>query len=150
MIVEEIKLRFPDFELHEHAARRLYLTVPRERLGEVGRFLFLEKGARLSTATGTDTRAGFELLYHFSLDTEGTFVSVRTVVPKDDPNVESLASFMPAANWIEREIFDLVGVVFLGHPNLKRLLSAEDVPEDHRPLRRDFDGNDDKIKPPRT
>jgi len=140
MIIEEIKRRFPDFELHEHTARRLYLTVPRQRLVEIGRYLVLEKGARLATATGTDTRQGFELLYHFSLDPEGTFVSVRTVVPKDDPTVESLAPFMSAANWIERELFDLLGVVFLGHPNLKRLLSADDVPDDHHPLRRDFDG----------
>lgn len=140
MIIEEIKNRFPDFELYEHSSRRLYLTVPREKIGEVGRYLYLKKGARLSTATGTDTRQGYELLYHFSFDKEGVFVSVRTLVPKDDPKIEALASFMPAANWIEREIFDLLGVVFLGHPNLRRLLSADDMPEDYHPLRRDYEG----------
>jgi len=139
MIKEEFQSRFPELAIYEHAPRRIYIVIPKERISEVGRYLFLEKGARFSIATGTDTRAGFELLYHFSFDPEGVFITLRTLVAKDDPQIDSLAGFMPAANWIEREIFDLLGVVFVGHPNLKRLLSTDDVPDDYRPLRRDFE-----------
>ncbi|MCX6358013.1 MAG: NADH-quinone oxidoreductase subunit C, partial [Candidatus Aureabacteria bacterium] len=50
---------------------------------------------------------------------------------------DSLAPVLKAAEWIEREIHEMLGVRFTGHPNLKRLLLADDMPEGRYPLRRD-------------
>ena len=137
-ILEEISREFPEIEVKVHAPRRLYIRIPRDRLYDLARFIFKEKKFRLATATGIDTRDGIEILYHFSHDEAGTFYTIKTIVPKDDLKIRSLADFLPAANWIEREIHELIGVDFTGHPNLVPLLTAETWPSELHPLRRDY------------
>jgi NADH-quinone oxidoreductase subunit C len=133
---KEIQEKFKVTNIKKHSPKRVYIEIDKERAHELARFLYEEKGFRFSTATGTDTRRGYEILYHFSFDKTGIIYSVRTVVPKDNPKIASLATFLPAANWIEREMWELIGIEFEGHPNLKRLLTAEDFPEGYCPLRR--------------
>lgn len=101
---------------------------------------------RLSIATGIDTRDGIEIIYHFTFDEAGTYYNIKTLIPKDDVKIKSLATFLPAANWIEREIHELLGVDFIGHPNLKPLLTAETWPADLHPLRRDYADEHKEIK----
>ncbi len=145
-ILEEIGAKFPEASVKIHARRRTYIRVPREKVYDFAKFLFEEKGFRLSIATGIDTHDGMEILYHFSHDAAGTYYTIKTVIPKDDLKIESLAPFMPAANWIEREIHELLGVDFIGHPNLKPLLTAETWPADLHPLRRDYADEHKDIK----
>jgi len=57
-------------------------------------------------------------------------------VPGGDPSIESLMGLWPSANFFEREVFDLFGVRFVGHPNLRRIMMPEDW-EGH-PLRKDY------------
>ncbi|MEO0185782.1 MAG: NADH-quinone oxidoreductase subunit C [candidate division WOR-3 bacterium] len=138
-ILNEIKKRFAEVEIKIHSPRRTYIKINRERVYEFAKYLFYELGCRLSIATGIDTRDGIEILYHFSHDASGTYYNIKTLIPKDDPKIRSLADFLPAANWIEREIHELLGVDFVGHPNLIPLLTAEDWPENTYPLRRDYE-----------
>jgi NADH-quinone oxidoreductase subunit C len=63
-------------------------------------------------------------------------LSVKLRVPLDEPNVESVTPDWPTANHQEREVFDMFGVYFDGHPDLRRILMPEDY-EGH-PQRRDF------------
>jgi Ni,Fe-hydrogenase III component G len=133
---EELEKRFPEAKITERSPRRVYVEVDRAKISEVATFLFKEHGARFAIATGTDTRRGFEILYHFAHDAGGVMYSVRIFVPKEDPKVTSLGSWLPAARWIEREMHELLGIDFEGHPNLKPLLTAEDWPRDRHPLRR--------------
>ena len=135
-MIDEIKKKFKGVRVKKHSPRRFYSEIDRERLPDLGRFLYEEKGCRLSTATGTDTRRGLEVMYHFGLDKTGVIYSIRAVVPKDDPKIKSLATFLPAADWIEREMRELLGIEFEGHPNPKPLLTSEDWPRDRYPLRR--------------
>ena len=81
-----------------------------------------------------------EILYHFSEDSTGKIYSLRVKVPKDDLKIDSLTSLIKGAEFIEREIFEMLGIEFTGHPNLTRLLLAEDWPEGIYPLRRDEKG----------
>lgn len=67
-------------------------------------------------------------------------ISVKTDVPRDIAGVDSLASIWEGANWHERECFDLSGVTFAGHPDLRRILCAPDW-EGH-PLRKDYKAPD--------
>ncbi len=138
------KERFPEVIVFEKNPRRLYLTIPRERLTAAAKFLHEELGMRLSICTGIDTRDGFEVLYHFSEDRTGIIYTLKVIAPKDDPKVEALGSWFPAAQWIEREMHELLGVDFIGHPNLVPLLTSDTDWEPGRyPLRRDYEERDE-------
>ncbi|MEO0081170.1 MAG: NADH-quinone oxidoreductase subunit C [candidate division WOR-3 bacterium] len=138
--LDEFCKRFPEVEVYEHNPRRLYLSIPRERLTEACRFLHEERGMRLSICTGLDTREGFEVLYHFSEDSTGTLYNLKVVVPKDDPRLDSQAGWFPACNWIEREMHELLGIEFPGHPNMEPLLTSDtDWDPNKHPLRRDYE-----------
>ena len=54
-------------------------------------------------------------------------VRLKTYLPVENPVVASLTSVFPAANWMERETFDFYGVIFEGHPNLKRILNVDEM-----------------------
>jgi len=136
----KLKQLIPAAEVYEHNPRRLYIRIPRERLTEAARLLHRECGMRLAICTGIDTRDGFEVLYHFSEDKTGTMYTLKVLAPKDDPRIESQASWFPAADWIEREMHELLGIDFPGHPNLIPLLTSDtDWDKGRYPLRRDFD-----------
>lgn len=137
-ILDEIKQRLKDriIDWYEHNPRRIYFTVDKKNIREVAKILFRDLGLRFAIASGTDTPKGLEILYHFSFDKTGEMVSVRTYIEdKKNPEIDSLAVISPGFEWIEREIWEMLGIKFLGHPNLKRLLLAEDWPEGDYPLR---------------
>ena len=78
----------------------------------------------------------FELNYHLVSIPRREKVRLRVWIGGSDPVVDSLVAVWPGANWLEREIFDLFGIRFSGHPDLRRILLPEDW-EGH-PLRRDY------------
>ena len=87
-------------------------------------------------ATAQDTPQGLEILYHFSFDQTGQVISVRVLITdKKNPQIDSIAVLFKGAEWIEQEMWELLGINFIGHPNLKRLLLAEEWPEGKFPLR---------------
>ena len=89
----------------------------------------------LSTISGVDLGNEIELNYHMACD--GT-VTLKNKVPREKPVTQTITDILPGANLYEREVFDLLGVVFEGHPNLKRLLLPETWPQGNYPLRRDW------------
>ncbi|OYD17157.1 hypothetical protein CH330_00800 [candidate division WOR-3 bacterium JGI_Cruoil_03_51_56] len=140
MTPAEFQERFPEVRVSEHNARRVYFEISREKLTSAVKFLRQECGMRLSTCTGIDTRAGFEVLYHFSEDKTGIIYTLKVIAPKDDPKLESQAGWFPACNWIEREIHEMLGVDFPGHPDMKPLLTSDaDWEKTNYPLRRDYE-----------
>jgi len=120
--------------------KRVYLTVSPEDLVEAVRFVWQVLDARYVIVSGVDTGSQIELLYHFSIDRKDTFVSLRVFLDRNRPEIVSLSSLIPATEWIEREIWELLGVTFTGHPNLTHLLLADDWPEGNYPLRKKTDG----------
>jgi NADH-quinone oxidoreductase subunit C len=78
----------------------------------------------------------FEVIYHLLSLSKKERVRLKVLLESGDPVVESVTSLWPAANYFEREVFDLFGVRFSGHPYLRRLLMPEDW-EGH-PLRKDY------------
>jgi len=93
----------------------------------------------ISTITGLDLGDEFELNYH--LWCGKAEVTIRTRVPKINPEIKTITDIIPGAALYEREVFDLLGVKFLGHPDLKRLLLPESWPEGQYPLRKDWNPN---------
>ena len=94
--------------------------------------------ARFNIASGVDGRNQMEILYHFTLEDINLVISLRVLLAKTKLEIASLTSVFTAAQWIEREIYELLGINFVGHPKLKRLLLPEDWPEGVHPLRKDY------------
>jgi len=122
----------------EKSCRRIYLGIDKADIREVAKFFFAELGMRFITASGIDTPEGLEILYHFSFDESGEVYTLRVLLEdKKHPEVDSITPLFNGAEWIEREMWELLGIKFSGHPNLKRLLLAEDWPQENYPLRRE-------------
>ena len=142
-MAEEILARIKDrfsarvLRVFEKSPGRIYIDFASRDIPNVVNFIFRELGGRLSTVTGIDTRRNIEILYHFSFDSSGTIISLRTLIDRNNPEIESVTPIIRGAEWIEREIHELLGVNFINHPNLKRLLLFEDWPEGKYPLRRE-------------
>jgi NADH-quinone oxidoreductase subunit C len=82
----------------------------------------------------------FEVVYHFySVGAKKHRVRIKCPVPADDPVIDSIVPSWPGANWYERECWDLFGIQFRGHPDLRRILMYEGF-EGH-PLRKDYPYN---------
>lgn len=125
-------------EWQEINPRRIYFTVGQQDIFETVKFLFRGLGLRFATASGMEKPEGLEILYHFSFDPKGEFYSLRTLIKdKKHPEVESITPLFPGAEWIEREMWEMLGINFKNHPNLKRLLIADDWPEGNYPLRKE-------------
>jgi NADH-quinone oxidoreductase subunit C len=116
------------------------IVVPREHLRAAAEYCRSNLQFNyLSDATSLDRfpiEPRFELNYHLVSIPNKAKIRLRTRVSGDDPVVDSLVPVWPGAGWLEREIFDLMGIRFTGHPDLRRILLPQDW-EGH-PLRRDY------------
>jgi len=90
----------------------------------------------LSCVTAVDWKDHFESIYHIENYYNGCMVQVTARIPYDDPTIASLTGLWNAANYHEREAWDLMGVRYEGHPNLERILLPTDFK--FHPLRKDF------------
>jgi len=125
-------------ELQERSPRRVYVEISSQGLLAATRLMLDDLGGRFQTATGADRADGFEVLYHWALDRLGCVVTVRIVVDRRRPEIESIAPLCLAAEWVEREMWELLGIRFNNHPDLRHLLLDDDWPEGKYPLRRDY------------
>lgn len=119
--------------------KRVYVDVRKEDIRKAAKLflnLFEPLRGRLSTITAMDCKDHFEVLYHFSFSELGLVLTIRCKVPRHKPEIDSIADLIYGANFIEREIHELMGIKFMGHPSLKRLLLPDDWPEGVYPLRR--------------
>jgi len=126
---------------HVVAFGQLTVTVVTARLVEVARFLRDDPRCRFVniidvTAVDYPGRAErFEVVYHFLSPTMNTRIRLRAVAG-ETTQVPSLIEVFPGADWFEREAYDLYGVIFTGHPDMRRLLT--DYGFEGYPLRKDF------------
>jgi len=137
-IIEQIqeKLASKILKFYKHNKKRYYIDISPGDIVEVSKILFQQLGLRFAIATGTDTPKGLEILYHFSFDKSGEMVSIRVLITdKTHPEIESISSVIKMAEWIEREMWEMLGIKFKNHPNLKRLLLADSWPEGVYPMR---------------
>jgi NADH-quinone oxidoreductase subunit C len=96
----------------------------------------------LESFTAVDLNEAFDLVYHFASFDELCRTAVHVPLAKKK-GMPTISHIYPGADWYEREVFDLFGIHFFNHPNLKRLLLPEDA--DFHPLLKDFgasQGND--------
>jgi NADH:ubiquinone oxidoreductase subunit C len=97
---------------------------------------------RLVTMSSVDNGRTFDLIYHL-IGPHRTIVSIGTELPRDKPEIQSMSDYLLPAGIYERQIHDLLGIYFNGHPDLKKLILNEDWPADEHPLRKDWKQNPD-------
>lgn len=98
---------------------------------------------QLSCVTGIDNGADaktMEVIYHFYSIPFNRSLALKVILPRDNPRVASLSSLWKSANWLERETFDMYGIIFDNHPDLRRILMPADW--DGFPLRKDYQEQD--------
>ncbi|MBI4278609.1 MAG: NADH-quinone oxidoreductase subunit C [Armatimonadetes bacterium] len=120
----------------------LTLVVDRARIRDVLRHLRDDPTCRfdvLIDLTAVDLRPSapcFEVVYHLYSTAHNERARIKVRVPEDDTVVPSACEVWPAADWAEREVYDLFGITCTGHPDLRRILMPDDW-EGH-PLRKDY------------
>jgi len=138
-IVDKIKdlLKDTAVEIANPAPRRIFAKIERQNLVKCIYLLKQNLGfAHLSTITGLDRGDFFEMLYH--LANEAVSLTVRTPVPRTEPEVPSICEAIPGAVLYEREIQDMFGVTVKGIPDPRPLLLSDDWPSGQHPLRKDW------------
>ncbi len=117
------------------------VTVPRESIVDVCSFLKADHGfdmlADLCGADrGPEDDPRFEVNYHLFSTTHYNRLRLKVLLSEDAPNVETVTTLWKTADWHERETYDLLGVIFDGHPDLRRILLPSDF--DGHALRKDY------------
>ena len=91
---------------------------------------------RLGNLTAVDWKDHIEMVYHLYSMEENVKLEVKAALDSAAPVIESATALYPGTEFEEREVYDLMGVEFLGHPDLRRILMPDDYPA--HPLRKDF------------
>ena len=140
-IMEKIKERFGTWTLSSALknSRRATICMMPEQILPVAQFLHTELGMRFISASALHTRQGFEIYYHFSMDSTGLVLNIHVVLPQENPEIESLSNMFSASDWIKREIHELFGISFRNHPNQEKLISEGNWAEGVYPYRKEFD-----------
>ncbi len=142
-LLTELQALFPEHDLEGRSVPSddLFITIPADGLRAAVRLLLDEFDLyHLSTITGQAHEENLELLYHF-WDRHG--VTLRILLPYDALTMPTLTDLIPGANFYEREIWEMLGVTFEGHPDLQRLLMPDDWEGEH-PLRLEYDEKEKK------
>jgi NADH-quinone oxidoreductase subunit C len=118
----------------------LTLEIAAPKIASVCGFLKYDQSfVRVSTVTAVDrypAEPRFEIVYHLHSIERNERVRLKALLPGTDPMIESVTGVWRGADWYEREVFDLFGVRFLNHPDLRRILMPDDW--EGYPLRKDY------------
>lgn len=141
-IVSKLKEKFPNEILTDGEFRGEHtLSIKLENLVEICRFCRDELGLDylldISSLDHFGASPRFEMVYELYSMSAGVHLRLKAMVPdEDNPVVPTIAPLWPTADWHEREAFDMMGIKFEGHPDLRRILMWDGYP--YYPLRKDF------------
>ena len=137
-MLEALKVAFSSAEYDAEAERPALYIAAEELLGLLR--VLRDDGTlqltRLENVTAVDWKDRFEMVYHLFSPTELHWLTLKVMLPHDAPVLPSATSVFPGAEFEEREVYDLMGVVFTGHPDLRRVFHADDFVG--HPLHKDF------------
>jgi NADH/F420H2 dehydrogenase subunit C len=132
-----------------HKGDYLGLSVERENLVAVCRFLRDQLSFDLlACISGVDMLDHLETVYHLRSTTRGQLLQLKVPLDHEKPEVDSVVSVWPTANWLERETYDMYGIRFTGHPDLRRMLLDDDF--EGYPLLKSFHQVPLTVKPQAT
>lgn len=140
-VASRLREKFPDAITNISSfGDELAVTIKKESILALSRFLKDEFSFDfLVDVCGVDylgREPRFEVVYHLLSIRSRSRLRLKVPVPGESSTLDSVCSVWKAANWFEREVFDMYGISFNGHPDLRRILNTEDV--GGYPLRKDF------------
>ena len=133
-----LKQKFPSVEYDGEAAQPA-VYVPAAVFVAVLSFLRDDERcafARLEDLTSVDYQTYFEMVYHLFNWNTGAWITVKVKLDHEQPAVPSVTCVFPGVEFEEREVYDLMGIGFTGHPDLRRILMADEF--EGQPLRKDY------------
>ncbi len=142
--LSELRLQFSDAieEVIVHNGE-LTVYVRRDAIVPVCRFLrddpkllFNLLSDLTAVDRGIDEEPRFETVYHLFSIANGFRLRLKARIPEEDCEIATVSGVWPTADWLERETYDLMGIRFTNHPDLRKILTPDDL-EGH-PLRKDF------------
>ena len=143
-IAEQVQTQFPQgFIKAEEWRGDLAITVKRETIHDVCTFLRKDPAmdcdyiVHVSSVDWPDEEERFEVVYEVMSIKHRHRVRIKARVPEHDCTVDSMVDLWKGAEFMEREVFDMMGIRFANHPDLRRILMPDDYPEGY-PLRKDF------------
>ena len=132
-IAEKIKDKFLREILDINQFRdQVSVTIKRDKIIDICRYLYEDPDIRmdfLSDLCGVDypeRKSRFEIVYNLCSLKHGHRIRIKALIPADNPSIDSVVSIWSGANWHEREACDMFGIVFNGHPDLRRILMPEE------------------------
>jgi len=145
-VLRQVQERFKDdiIDFFDKTPKRVFIEIKPESITEVVQYILKERAARFNIATALDARYHTEIIYHFTIEDINLLISFRVKLDKKKPKIDSITPILEGANWIEREMNEMLGIEFVGHPDMRRLLLADDWPEGIYPLRCDYKEWDEK------
>ena len=139
--VEKIETRFQNNILLKNSFRDEFsMTVTKDSLIEIMTFCKKDLGfdylVDLTAVDNSGTNPRYEVVYELYSYSDSCHLRIKVGVDESEREVSSVVDLWPTANWHEREAFDMIGVTFSGHPDMRRILMWEGYP--YYPLRKDF------------
>jgi Ni,Fe-hydrogenase III component G len=131
--------------------RRIFISLRPGKLRDVVQFMQNNYDMwQFSTMTGRDLGDDLQVNYHFFLNDAKIAITFRLNIPRSKPEYDSITDLVPAAEFIENEVNDLLGIVPQGHPKPRRMELPEDWPEGQYPLRKDWSDPEDLMEQSKT
>ncbi len=143
--IVEIKNKFPGSYIKDEEFRGdVSITVKKDSIIDILKFLKEEENFLydfLVDITCVDylklnETERFAVVYNLYSYKNNTRIRIKALVPENDTQIPTVCTIWKAANWMEREVFDLFGIIFTGHPDLRRILTPDDYTS--HPLRKDY------------
>ncbi len=149
-ILSAIQAKFSDVQpiaptAGQARGNEAYASVPAVKIVEVCKYLRMDPPLHfdfLSFQTAIDFKDRFEVVYYLTSTLHKHKLVLKVTLPHDNPELPSVTSVWPTADWQEREMFDLMGIRFSGHYNLRRILLPDDW--EGYPLRKDYVAKPDR------
>ena len=143
-LLQQIKTKFPQLAIEEQPNA---LVIPKDSILEVASFLKEEVGfENCHCVTAVDRKDQTEVVYLLYSTVHHFMLTLKAFVLEGDLALESVAGLWKSADWLEREVFDLFGVRFLNHPDLRRIMNPDQWTD--FPLRKSFKRDDFIPRPP--
>jgi len=143
LIPEKLNSRFPGVvEKSDEFRGDLVINVGREKIVDVCRFLRDDQDLAFDLVVdlcGVDMyrpEKRFEVVYHLYSLKNKNYLRLKVGLDEEDPTISSVTGVWSGANWLEREAYDMFGITFTDHPDLRRMYMPEDY--EYYPLRKDF------------